>query len=199
MQAACGSDVAAGLGGYGVVPWPGDGDQARGVRRKSGMTGAEALCLAVEKFKIRRPLKNGLLCAGLAADANQAEQDPGDDCARDVREEIVQAGVAVGDDELEQFNAAADARCQEQDCRQRQSQAPAQEQRDGAGGRKVEGLVHGRYGQEMQIRAGQGRVCRDGCHGDEGEAEGFLKSGSHKGGTMLRGRKKQGASRYRQG
>lgn len=175
-----------------------DGDEARGVRRKSGMTRTEAPYLTVEESKILRPYKNGLLCPDLAAETDEAEQDCGDDRARDVREEIVQAGVAVGDDELEQFNAAADARCQEQDGRQGQSQAPAQEQRDGEGGRKVEGLVHGRYGQEMQRRAVQGRVCRDGCQGDEGEAEGFLKSGSHNGGTMLRGRKKQAPSRHRQ-
>lgn len=158
MQAACGFDIAAGLSGCGVVPWPGRASTKHGMPAK-GRNGERQIAL----------------CPGLAADADQAEQDPGDDCACDVREEIVQTGIAVGNDELEQFNAAADARRQEQDDHQRQSQAPAQKQRENKGGRHVECLVHGRHGQEAQIRAGQGRVCRHGCHGDEGEAEGFLK------------------------
>jgi hypothetical protein len=83
------------------------------------MARAEAPYLTDEKFKICWPFKNSLLCQCLAADAYKAEQDSGDDGACDVREEIVQTGIAMGNDVLEQFNAAADARRQEQDGRQR--------------------------------------------------------------------------------
>lgn len=125
------------------------------------------------------------LCPGLVADVVKADQGSGDEGSSDVRKEIVQTGIAVGNNELEQFNASADASRQEQDGHKRQSQAPAQEQGESEGSRDVECLVHGRYRKETQIRAGQGNVCRYSCHCDEEESEGFLKLGSHKVGVCF--------------